>query len=159
MGYVKGSVSASEVLSGIPTWSWNAKDNDPVFVDITGTWQIEAPPFGIEFRLNNEGVAANQNDEVELGIVRFPKAASYTMYLTVYKGTSEGIAHPMLDGVDVGGLFDLYDGSGVNIVTLSASLGAQAVGIKLIGLKVASKNASSGGYRLNIYSVIIVPTL
>lgn len=121
---------------------------------IQGTWAVTAKAtdwLGIFLKTTSE----NQNDEIAIDGFLIPEEGVYTCHILCNTSSDEGIMHIYINGVDVAQI-DLYSGGTVDNVALNASLGTLSAGIKLIRLKMETKNGSSSDYRVNLQTISIV---
>jgi len=134
-------------------YKWAGDYGDKVAV--AGTWaQYAGAALWIYNAYANQATKA-LNDELALTGFLVPKAAPYTLHLIYMESTDHGIIHIFINGVDVAQI-DTYAGAADSNIVGSVSLGTLTAGLKIIRLKMASKNASSTAYKAAIQYLSII---
>jgi hypothetical protein len=123
-------------------WAYSFAVNPPVWASNTsqgygGNWQNATPA---------------QNDLVEL--VFWSRKAAYTLEILGITRNANGITTAFIDGVSKG-TSDWYSSVATLNVKKSISLGNLTRGSHTLQLKMATKNASSTGYRYDLSSLIL----
>lgn len=121
-----------------PPVNYNATTGPATLVQTTST------AWGSYVRLSD---AINEYTEYKVWLTQ----GTYTMSMVSVNGTSGGIATLTIDGGSSLGTVDTYNGSTTyNNVGTITSINVATTGIHTIRLTAATKNASSGGYNLDV---------
>ena len=136
-----GGLMLPSNITELGTWNVNLL---PFFPNATiaGTWAIT---YSANLALATQYLSdGTQNDEIHYQL--FLQAGTYTLNLVGDKDVNRGIYTVLLNGSSVGTL-DAYAGTRANIATMTlTSIVVATTGVQTFGIKMATKNASSGGY-------------
>lgn len=138
--------------SGVSPYIARAEAYDTTPTATVGTWATAN--WGTAFPNSGFGIqntSGAQNDAIAW---QFPLAAGhYTINLAVRQSTNTGIVTVEIDGTSVGTLDTYNAAGGTNALQSLTGVSIAADGLHEIRLLMASKNASSAGYTLNIFAV------
>ncbi len=144
-------------LNTLVLFEWDAVRHIDLIKAIQGTWAAETVDFKGWMGLSLLSSSNNIDDACCIGSFYVPVAGDYTVYLLAAHTVNHGIMHFMINNVDKGSI-DLYNDGTIQNQLESVVLPSLTVGLKLLVLKMASKNGSSSGYQAAIHSLKIGKT-
>ena len=124
---------------------------------VQGTWSwFSDGSQGIKTYYLNNGTGTAQNDEITIPVVL--AAGTWRLDIFLVKGSNCGIITALIDGSSVGTI-DTYAGTTTySLVESITGITVASTGVKTLGLRMATKNASSSNYRLNITCLALTRT-
>lgn len=142
-----GTIGGSSIIL-----KWDVIENG--FVTKAGTFETsDNVSYQLGRTMRNNPAAIN--DRVCIGEFYVESAGEYTITMLASKGSSYGIAHIIVDSVDLV-QFDCYkSGAAAYNETFTSSLGTLTAGMKPIDVKMASKHASSSDYNFRAQIFIV----
>jgi len=128
---------------GVPATSPWIVDLDPFFFSASTNWGT--PTAANTFYGGYSQSSGAQNDEIDWDVV--VGAGTWKFALIHYTGTFAGIYSVQIDGTTVGTIDGYVNPGGPNAIAAPiVGIVVATTGKKRVGLKMATKNASSSGY-------------
>jgi hypothetical protein len=124
--------------------------------NVAGTWNTANPSASTEGYMYNQAAAAN-GDELKFEKVYFP-SGTYTLVVRYANGNNQAIIKFYVD-TTLARTLDCYHAAGsANQYDKTTGIAISTAGYYDIRMVVDGKNASSGGYRCNVYSMTFYKT-
>lgn len=154
---MRGAVVAAALSAGSGHWQFQAvKDTQGVNV-VQGTWAtFEDASQPVHHIYLHNGTGTAQNDEITFPVALATGTYKFEIYYV--KGNNCGILTLQIDGSSVGTI-DMYNGStSYDISGSITGIVVATAGLKTVSLKIATKNASSSNYRMNLTACSLIRT-
>jgi len=147
----------TDVNKMLPIYKIDIHDlvNNSKYYAVSGTWASRTAGAMTGGRALSNTATGAQNDEIALSNIYFPEDGDYTAYIMTWNYDDCGIVTLEIDGSSEGTV-DTYDGSGVGDATDTITLSSMTKGLHNLNLKMATKNASSSAYKLNLQGLVVV---